>query len=34
MGDRGGHGLFATQPPDEVTVADIAARAEMTSAAV
>ncbi|MFG2728365.1 TetR/AcrR family transcriptional regulator [Streptomyces canus] len=26
--------LFATQPPDEVTVADIAARAEMTSAAV
>jgi AcrR family transcriptional regulator len=26
--------LFATQSPDEVTVADIAARAEMTSAAV
>ncbi|MGW0841711.1 TetR/AcrR family transcriptional regulator [Streptomyces sp. NPDC002787] len=26
--------LFATQPPDEVTVADIASRAEMTSAAV
>lgn len=26
--------LFATQPPDEVTVADIATRAEMTSAAV